>query len=414
MTSNLVVLKILSWWIQRHLQCVVMKPFPKPPFIVAANHTSYFDHFVMSWLIISQGLPSPKFLTKQELFESPLSSMFNRTHGGIPINRGTLDPESFEHAGRVLDEGGILVIYPEGTRSKDGKLGFPRAGISYLASHYQVPIVPIGFMGMQYILPIGKKVPRMVRKAFVHMGNTIEPPGLSRSEQKAFSIEVLRQIAVLTGQWSPILGQVTEEQIITWNRNSQFNQQAIEHNHDLVKAIANNEQAFHVPPDQAIPLFTNTLQLLRKQDIRGDSRMNIELGRAYAKLADYSKNIPQKIRYVLLSKKHMNTGLRLDPTQAIGWHAWGTLMERLPKFLGGDSQLGLLGHRMAASLNPDWIRGGLALARAHYQREEWGESLHWAQRVLLMNPVIARDNLRIVEAQQLIEQINKLKLVKHD
>ncbi|CAM3747962.1 lysophospholipid acyltransferase family protein [Cohnella lubricantis] len=403
----MILLRTLELYIRRHIAAVFETPFPKPPFIVAANHTSYFDHFLLSWLIISRGLPYPKFLTKQELFDSPFSAWFNRTAGGIPIKRGSVDTEAVDAAGQVLEHGGVLVVYPEGTRSKDGRIGFPRAGVSLLASRYQVPVVPIGILGSNAVLPIGKRIPRMRRHVFLHMGLALTPPGDHRAEQKKFSLEILRQTAHLSGQWSSHLGEVTEDEIEARERTLRDLHPTANRGELLEEANLWLEEAFRSSPARAEELLVRCVKRLSIRELRGNPYAQVDLGRAYAKLADYKQQPLSKIRLALRGRRLIQSGLKRNPFNPIGWHAWAVLNERLPSILGGNAVIGLHSHRIAVSLHPNWRRGGLHLAQALMDRTEYKEAQHWYQRVLEMSDTDPRDATRADIAARMLQSIRE-------
>ncbi len=111
--------------------------------IVASNHISLWDPPYL-------GAFCPRkvsFMAKKELFENKIFSALITDLGAFPVNRGTADRTAIKTALTVLKEGGCLGIFPEGTRSKDGKLGEPEQGIGLLAYKANVPIVPVAITG---------------------------------------------------------------------------------------------------------------------------------------------------------------------------------------------------------------------------------------------------------------------------
>lgn len=127
---------------------------PNRPYIFAANHQSQFDIFVL------QGFLGVDFrwLAKKELFSVPIWGPAMRRAGYIPIDRshGRKALKSLAEAAEKIGAGTSVIIFPEGTRSKDGKLHDFKAGAMVLAIKAGVPIVPVAIRGTYEILPKGR------------------------------------------------------------------------------------------------------------------------------------------------------------------------------------------------------------------------------------------------------------------
>ncbi|MBQ2113612.1 MAG: 1-acyl-sn-glycerol-3-phosphate acyltransferase [Selenomonadales bacterium] len=130
--------------------------------IIAANHISLWDPpFV--------GAFCPRrvsFMAKKELFENSVFSSIITSLGAFPVNRGAADRNAIKTALTVLGEGKCLGLFPEGTRSKNGKLGEPEAGIGLIAYKANVPIVPVAITGTngkglfpKFTIRFGKPIP---------------------------------------------------------------------------------------------------------------------------------------------------------------------------------------------------------------------------------------------------------------
>ena len=118
------------------------------PCIIAANHIHNFD-------ILYLGKHMPRyahFMAKRELYRNPFLGWYFRQLGSFPVNRGQSDSWAMRQAGRILAEGQVLFVFPEGTRSgrqaslKRGKLGAVR-----LALKHQAPIVPTAIWGTEHL-----------------------------------------------------------------------------------------------------------------------------------------------------------------------------------------------------------------------------------------------------------------------
>ena len=173
------------------------------PVIIAANHASNLDPVVIgSWIIPEIGRRF-QWLGKRELFEWPVIGYIAR-HGGVhPVDRSTADVEAFRLARRILDEGHVLFVFPEGTRSPDGALQAARDGVAVLALRSGAPIVPVGIAGSDRVWPRGRKLPRPGGRLTIRVGTPFRiadelPVGTERRAAKGLATTILmRRIAEL-------------------------------------------------------------------------------------------------------------------------------------------------------------------------------------------------------------------------
>ena len=152
-----------------------MENLPKKgPFIIAANHVSYMDHFMMSQLVpyLDRKI---HFLAKKEHFEGFFKRAWHTYAEAIPIDRQKGGKETLKLAIKALKEGKIIGIHPEGTRSLTGKLQKAKTGVARLALISKVPVLPVGLVGTFEILPKGKYIPKF-KKAVMNIGEPIYFP----------------------------------------------------------------------------------------------------------------------------------------------------------------------------------------------------------------------------------------------
>jgi 1-acyl-sn-glycerol-3-phosphate acyltransferase len=114
------------------------------PAIIAPNHFSNLDHFFVAVYLRRR----VSFMAKSQLFKRPLQ--FILTHGAaFPVRRGHHDEETFKTARTILGRGDVLIMYPEGGRSRTGELGEPRRGIGRIALESGAPVIPTAISGSQ-------------------------------------------------------------------------------------------------------------------------------------------------------------------------------------------------------------------------------------------------------------------------
>jgi 1-acyl-sn-glycerol-3-phosphate acyltransferase len=158
--------------------------------ILAPNHFSFMDHFLMGCYIRRK----VRFMAKSQLFAGPMQFIY--THGGVfPVRRGARDEEMFVTAKAILARGGAITMYCEGGRSRDGKLAeHAKAGIGRLALETGAPIVPIAIHGSSRI----RNWKRLqFPKVTIQYGDAISwgsVENATREQQQAVAEEVLTEI----------------------------------------------------------------------------------------------------------------------------------------------------------------------------------------------------------------------------
>jgi 1-acyl-sn-glycerol-3-phosphate acyltransferase len=111
---------------------------------VTPNHFSFLDHFFVAVYLRRK----VNFMAKSQLFKRPMQFIY--THGGVfPVRRGFADEEAFKTAHTILGRGDIVLMYPEGGRSRSGELGKPKRGLGRLALESGAPVVPTAIVGTQ-------------------------------------------------------------------------------------------------------------------------------------------------------------------------------------------------------------------------------------------------------------------------
>jgi glycerol-3-phosphate dehydrogenase (NAD(P)+) len=117
------------------------------PVIVASNHRSFLDPFVVA----TMARRPMYYITKKELFKHPVVAWLLSALGAFPVDRGAGDTEMIETAKSILARGDIVLIFPEGTRTRPGSLGRPKSGVGRLALETGAPVVPVAVIGTEAV-----------------------------------------------------------------------------------------------------------------------------------------------------------------------------------------------------------------------------------------------------------------------
>jgi 1-acyl-sn-glycerol-3-phosphate acyltransferase len=192
---------LVSRWFPITLEGVEHVP-AEEPVILASNHLSFVDSVVLPIL-----LPRPVyFLGKSDYFESWRTRWFFRATGVVPVHRdgGGRGAGAIRAGVEILERGDLLGIYPEGTRSPDGRLYRGKTGPTRIALEAGVRIVPCAVVGTDLAMPTGARIPRR-RPVTVRYG---PPLDLSRNRERrddpfvlrAATDELMFEIMRLSGQ----------------------------------------------------------------------------------------------------------------------------------------------------------------------------------------------------------------------
>jgi len=175
--------------------------------ILASNHLSFSDSIFLP-LMLRRPVT---FLAKSEYFtgkglKGALTRWFFKSTGQLPIDRsgGKASEASLTTGLGVLAEGNVLGIYPEGTRSPDGKLYRGRTGIARMVLEAKVPVIPVAMIDTEKVQPIGQRMPR-IRRVGINIG---APLDFSRFEGmegdrivlRAVTDEIMYELQRLSGQ----------------------------------------------------------------------------------------------------------------------------------------------------------------------------------------------------------------------
>jgi 1-acyl-sn-glycerol-3-phosphate acyltransferase len=174
------------------------------PVILAANHQAFCDSLFLP-LVLRRRVT---FVAKAEYFANPRTAWFFRAVGQIPMDRGggSGSERSLGDAVALLRRGGVLGIYPEGTRSPDERLYRGRTGVARLALAARCPVVPVGILGTREVQPVGSKMLRPFKPVLVRFGAPVDATGRYGDRlddplvYRQLTDEIMYEIRRLTGQ----------------------------------------------------------------------------------------------------------------------------------------------------------------------------------------------------------------------
>lgn len=157
--------------------------------LLVSNHLSYLDVFVL-------GIPLPRplnYMARSSLFKPGLGCLI-RSVGGFPIEIEGVGRQGLLETVRRVKAGGIVTVFPEGTRSPDGKLQILKPGIAVLVHRAQAPVLPVGIAGTFESWPRGQRWPRS-HPIRIHYGAPIPPAELEGLDRTAITTLIHDRIA---------------------------------------------------------------------------------------------------------------------------------------------------------------------------------------------------------------------------
>jgi 1-acyl-sn-glycerol-3-phosphate acyltransferase len=204
---KLVLTPVLTVAFRPHIQGVRHVP-TRGPALIASNHNSYLDWLFLPLVVRRRRI---SFLAKLEYFtrrgfRGRMQAYFFTATGQVPIDRAGADASTaaLRTAARLLREGRLVGVFPEGTRSRDGRLNRGRTGVARMAAETGVAVIPCATIGSFEVAPPGVRVPRP-RKVTVVFGPAMRPVTTSgkpptQVELRTWTDDLMNTIRDLSGQ----------------------------------------------------------------------------------------------------------------------------------------------------------------------------------------------------------------------
>lgn len=193
------------WLAGARLEAEPLPSLPDGPLVFASNHESALD----IWVLFSLLPRSVRFLAKQELFDLPVFGAYMRLGGHIPVDRRNhvKAVQSLRMAGEAVRAGTSLIVFAEGTRSKDGRVHAFKKGPFVVAKEAGVPVVPVAISGSGRITPSGRVEvwPGPIRVA---LGEPVDPGAFA--DKTALLNEVRQRVSALHRSLGGLGGDVSD------------------------------------------------------------------------------------------------------------------------------------------------------------------------------------------------------------
>lgn len=160
-------------------------------FILSANHLSNWDPPFLATFLDRD----VSYMAKEELFKNKIFAAAIRALHVFPVKRGAADKNAIKNAVKILKSGGCLGLFPEGTRSKTGKIGRAESGVSLIAAMTKAPIIPAAIINTEKIFSSAVKFPRLAvvyGEPIIFSGNAKD-----KDELNNFAQFIMQEVAKL-------------------------------------------------------------------------------------------------------------------------------------------------------------------------------------------------------------------------
>lgn len=367
------------------------------PKIVIANHSSYLDHFVILD-ILKRNFPNQDvwFLTKQEAFDKKFSNWWHTNLNCIPVDRsGDATKAMMVLKKKLKYENGIVVIYPEGTRTPTGEMYLGKLGAETLSLLTRVPIIPIGLHSAFDTLPKFTKFPKINHRISVEIGDVIKVTKEDKDNLEQLSINNLKQISELASE-------EFNEVDLSNQDLKQVLMNSIIKNNEL--GIRNYSKSLHNVVEYYDRAIYVAKTLINNYELNNDnlSLVYIELARAYGRKAvNLGLNKIRSKNYLRKTKKYINCAEKLNRnnSELAYVKAYFNLFKN--DVINWENEL-----RKAVEIEPNNIKYLLSLAKASEKNKKHSTSEQILNRLIKLSPESQVDKRRILEAKVLLMRMS--------
>lgn len=197
---------VLALWLRLRTEGLEHVP-AEGPVLLASTHQSHADS-----IAIGVAVPRPvRFLGDARLLSWSLIGPGLPRLGMVPLRRGAGDADALGLIGDLLARGEAVTVYPEGSRSRDGRVHRLRSGVARLAAATATPVVPTAVAGIYDVWPVGSRPRLRGGRVTVRFGAAMPPPADHPRERREFTLDLQQRLATLAGveaagDFSPIGG----------------------------------------------------------------------------------------------------------------------------------------------------------------------------------------------------------------
>ena len=164
--------------------------------IIASNHVSNFDPFVVGTAVARK----LHFMAKEELFVNPVMRVFIQWLGAFPVRRGASDRTAIRTAINLLENGNMVGLFPEGTRSKNGQLGQAEPGLAMIAAKAGATIIPTAVIGTNKVFRDGSLLPQF--RVYFGEPIVVKKDKASKEDLEKISNTMMQEIRTLLEKYS--------------------------------------------------------------------------------------------------------------------------------------------------------------------------------------------------------------------
>ncbi len=192
--TRLVLRPLITAWLRLSSDGVQHVP-DEGPVLVASTHRSHADS-----VAIAAAIRRPvHFLGDVKLTHAPIVGPQLTKLGMIPLRRGEADAVALDVLRELVRGGGCVAVYPEGSRSRDGRVHRLRSGIARIAAETQAPIVPAAVLGIEQAWPVDDKPRARGGRVTVRFGQAMAPPEPTPKSRRTFNMQLQATLGELAG-----------------------------------------------------------------------------------------------------------------------------------------------------------------------------------------------------------------------
>ncbi len=365
---------------------------PTGPFVLVANHSSYYDHFVIGAIMLAVRDTPTWFLTKEQSFQNLLSRIWHEAWYSIPVNRERAGSATLRQVRSALSQGHAVTVYPEGTRGDGpGLLPF-KDGAFRFAIDSEVPVIPMGIHGAGLVLPRGARR-TFPAKVDVSFGPPLPTSSVGPRPARAAAMSTLARVSI-------------EELLASSGARAA---QATGTVAAAVVPVLDRLITSNLSDDGRLsPDLQRRARLLTKFVAAMDAT-NLDLAAQRARLVGLRALDRGGLARLVLAldlRRQLDRILRQDPDHSLANYLLGRWHLVMPTALGGRTTKAVVHlNRSAENSAPGDTRALVGLAEAQVALGRHADAVASLRRVIAETPPAGRGESRINKA---MEQLNGL------